>query len=84
MDCVDLKINSTVLQIIWNITMADVDIINKHLDGPRIYITMDDILLWPNKIHGRDGKYAGTKISYYYGNILLWTISTVCIVALRG
>ena len=47
MDCVDLKINSTVLQIIWNITMADVNIINKHLDGPRIYITMSNILLWP-------------------------------------
>ena len=27
--------------------MADVNIIDKHLDEPRIYITMGDILLWP-------------------------------------
>ena len=47
MDSVYLKINSTTLQIIWNITMADVNIIDKHLKGPIIYITMDDILLWP-------------------------------------
>ena len=47
MDYVFMKNNSTTLQIIWNITIADVNTINKHLDGPRIYITMGDILLWP-------------------------------------
>ena len=47
MDCVYLKINSTILQIIWNITMADVNIINKHPDKSRTYITMGDLILWP-------------------------------------
>ena len=39
--------NPTVLRIMLNITMAKVNIINKHLDGSRFYITMGDILLWP-------------------------------------
>ena len=27
---------------IWNVTMAGVKIINKHLDGPKILVTMDE------------------------------------------
>ena len=46
MDCIYLENNSTISQKKFNITMADVNIINKHVDGPRIYITMGDILLW--------------------------------------
>ena len=47
MGCINIKNYSTVLQIIWNITMADVNIINKHPDKPRTYITMGDLILWP-------------------------------------
>ena len=58
-------------QIIWNITMADVNITNKlDLDGPRIYITMGDKLLWPNKSILQIENMPGPSISYYYGRYI--------------
>jgi hypothetical protein len=56
--------------------MAEVKTINKHPNGSKILVTMDGLLLWPDryygrtKMHYRDRKSAGTACFSYYGRIV--------------